>query len=519
MPTLCRICSRTNPAEAVLLSLSTELSCRAQQRLGPDRCRPERPLPRPFHFPTGEVCQNYRPSSPSTVKRIGKRPGSCSRTACWTAFLGGLGRGDLVAVATQAAAQSDPDRGRRRSAVATAVSANSGHQRQRSCQAAPVATCKLGKLKPGKDQSDFSIRLDQRGASPDCRQRDQAIAIGCRWSRRAARPTAHGAVRAGTEHIACGSSVPRLPAGKHHAHGKAGDPYHNAGSVEIARDLRGARSCRSRTACWQECPLAPAKWSQKAKNAVDATGELFFRGQGPGVVSAPTAGPTPWKASPPRAKAAVQQFLEALGLTRPADRGHGPRRPSAFRAAPGEDAAAKRAVPFRRESAHLRFRPIVGSLADRRGSRGRTAIAPSFAIEVHVPESTEQRLENAPRSARQRQPALPRARGSSTSTLQRPRHSWRTTWSLKKSPRLELHSPACVRRGVPPSANARAAAASLARQRRARLLLLLLVPAAASAAWLIFQRSDALARSVLEPYAAAPRARDLRGDRHRPGRP
>src|SRR5260370_290454 len=105
----------------------------------------------------------------------------------------------------------------------------------------------------------------------------------------------------------------RLPAGMQPRTGKLVVAT-NAGSAEIAV------TCEVPIVPFPDGVLAgcllPREVAHKAKHAVDAAGELFFEGKVQAWYRA-NGWTYPVEGEPASGKAAVQQFLEALGLTKP----------------------------------------------------------------------------------------------------------------------------------------------------------------------------------------------------------
>src|SRR5258708_36664201 len=265
MPTLCRICGRTNPGEAVYCHFDG-FFLRGAQRQGPEDVA-HAPFAQAFYFPSGEPCQNFDQLA-LTCQKHWQETWNLLKDGMLAAFLGRLGRADLVAVATQAAAQSDPDRGVD-ALLSRLPSRNLAPPR---LQAAP-RDVQLGTLKPGKDR-DFSIRLTNEGH----RLIIGSVTGDCDWLQVESAPPGQPHMVQFTQEQDLRVRVlgSHLPAGKQPRTGRLA-VLTNAGIAEIAV------TCEVPIVPFPDGVLAgcllPREVAHKAKNAVDAAGELFFEGR------------------------------------------------------------------------------------------------------------------------------------------------------------------------------------------------------------------------------------------------
>lgn len=109
MALICSRCSRVNPGEAQFCFFDG-----AQLAAGePGRFRAGRSaanFPSPFVFPSGQACHNYDQLARACIQNW-QEARNLLRQGLLGAFLGGLGRSDLAQAAQQAAGFPDPDRG------------------------------------------------------------------------------------------------------------------------------------------------------------------------------------------------------------------------------------------------------------------------------------------------------------------------------------------------------------------------------------------------------------------------
>jgi tetratricopeptide (TPR) repeat protein len=302
MPTPCRICSRINPAEANYCFFDG-VFLQGSQLLGPENVA-QTPFARPFEFPTGDSCQNFDQLA-LTCQQHWKETWELLKNQALANFLGQVGRADLIGVARHAAAEADPDRG---------VDYFLSHLPARNLaaprlQAAP-AHMKLGTLKAGQDR-DFSVRLTNEGH----RLIVGSVTSDSAWLQvEAAAPGQPHLVQFTHEQsVRVRVLGARLPAGQNARAAKL-LLESNAGSTEIAV------SCEVPIVPYPDGVLAgcrsPREVAIKAKHALKQAGELFYQGKVQAWYRS-NGWTYPVEGEPASGKAAVQQFFEALGLTKP----------------------------------------------------------------------------------------------------------------------------------------------------------------------------------------------------------
>jgi tetratricopeptide (TPR) repeat protein len=302
MPTPCRICSRINPAEANYCFFDG-VFLQGSQLLGPADVA-QTAFARPFDFPTGESCQNFDQLA-LTCQQHWKETWELLKNQSLANFLGQVGRADLIGVARHAAAEADPDRG---------VDYFLSHLPARNLaaprlQAAP-AHMKLGTLKAGQDR-DFSVRLTNEGH----RLIVGSVTSDSAWLQVEAAAPGQPHLVQFTQEQAVRVRVlgARLPAGQNARAAKL-LLESNAGSAEI--DV----SCDVPIVPYPDGVLAgcrsPREVAVKAKHALKQAGELFYQGKVQAWYRS-NGWTYPVEGEPASGKAAVQQFFEALGLTKP----------------------------------------------------------------------------------------------------------------------------------------------------------------------------------------------------------
>jgi hypothetical protein len=108
MPSPCPVCSKINPAEANYCYYDGRPLSTARQQ-GPLQVG-SLPFPTAFYFSDGQACANFNQLALACDNRW-EEARSLLAEGIWPAFFGGIGRLDLAAAAKQAAGDPDRDRG------------------------------------------------------------------------------------------------------------------------------------------------------------------------------------------------------------------------------------------------------------------------------------------------------------------------------------------------------------------------------------------------------------------------
>jgi hypothetical protein len=156
MPSQCQVCLNTNPPEALYCYFDGRL-------LASDR--PQGPLklglipfPTPFYFPDGQPCANFNQLTLTCDYRWEEARGLLL-DGIWPTFFGNMGRLDLATAAKQAAAEPDPDQGLSQLLEKLPADADC---RQPPTLALDSAEEHLGQLTPGADLG-FELVIRNQG--------------------------------------------------------------------------------------------------------------------------------------------------------------------------------------------------------------------------------------------------------------------------------------------------------------------------------------------------------------------
>src|SRR5438128_977938 len=107
MASQCPACKRINPADAYYCFYDGRLLSN-DGRQGPLQVG-SLPFPAPFCFPDGQACVNFNQLAMACDRRWDEARALLAE-GIWASFFKGIGRLDLAAAATLAAAEPDPDR-------------------------------------------------------------------------------------------------------------------------------------------------------------------------------------------------------------------------------------------------------------------------------------------------------------------------------------------------------------------------------------------------------------------------
>jgi hypothetical protein len=302
MTCFCKNCGSANPSDAIYCHWDGAF-LQGSRVFGPANLA-QAPFPEAFYFPTGEVCQNFDQFA-LVVQQRWSETWELLKCSGLEAFLSRLGRADLITAAREASAHADPDLG-----VASFLS------RLPTCSLMPPRLnvtprqTQLGKLRPGKDVA-FSLRLNNDGHGLIV----GSVTSDCPWlqveSAIPGQPHAAKFVQDRTLRVLVLGS--RLTAGAQPRLGKVAIST-NAGDVEAEV------SCEVPIIPFPEGMFAgcqsPREVALKAKQSLHEAGELFFSGTVQKWYRA-NGWVYPVEGEPASGRAAVQQFFEALGLTKP----------------------------------------------------------------------------------------------------------------------------------------------------------------------------------------------------------
>ncbi len=155
MPTTCPRCSRANPADALFcFADGAALGASGQHRALADPARAR--FPRPFVFPSGQACHSF---DELVLACFNDWKGACSllKDNSFTAFLAGLGRADLARFAREAARERDADM-----ALDGLINRLPSSVLVPPRLQADPAQLNLGTVRPGKDIT-LTLRLQNAG--------------------------------------------------------------------------------------------------------------------------------------------------------------------------------------------------------------------------------------------------------------------------------------------------------------------------------------------------------------------
>lgn len=310
MATQCPACSKVNPADAVYCYYDGRALGQGSQD-GPLKLG-TMPFPMPFSFSNGQGCSNFNQLALACDERW-EEARSLLAEGIWPTFFAAIGRLDLMAAAKQAAKEPDQDVGL--SQLLERFPADANVLRPPKL-ALPAAQEDLGTLEPGKDHK-FEVRITNQGmlvlhgtVMTDC----DWLAFGDRNSSSTSkmfqtrniftlpvRVLGHK-IRAGRKPIE-GKIVIDTNGGSIALTVRANVPVREFPKGQYANDvLAGAKS--------------PHELAVKAKANPQEAAVLFEQG----AVKAWYASngwTYPIQGTEGTGKGAVQQFFEALGLTKP----------------------------------------------------------------------------------------------------------------------------------------------------------------------------------------------------------
>ena len=156
MAKLCPACSKANPATANYCYYDgRHLSLEARE--GPLQVG-ALPLPMPFYFPDGQTCANFNQLALACDARWDEARGLLA-DGTWQSYFGAIGRLDLSAAAKQAAREPDLDVGLSQLLEKFPTDPNALRRPQLSL---PSAEENLGTLTPGTDRR-FELMISNRG--------------------------------------------------------------------------------------------------------------------------------------------------------------------------------------------------------------------------------------------------------------------------------------------------------------------------------------------------------------------
>jgi hypothetical protein len=154
MTVQCPICSRVNPSSATYCYYDgralTEVSGAARQRPG------TMPFATPFSFPDGQSCGNFDQLALACDRRWNDAR-TFLTNGIWCAFLSKIGRFDLAVAAEQAAKETDPDLG-----LSYLLERLPTDALRRPALSLLSETEDLGKLQPGADHK-FKLVISNKG--------------------------------------------------------------------------------------------------------------------------------------------------------------------------------------------------------------------------------------------------------------------------------------------------------------------------------------------------------------------
>ncbi|HEY7314628.1 MAG TPA: hypothetical protein VH643_35090 [Gemmataceae bacterium] len=156
MPIQCPTCFRVNPPNAAYCYYDgrglIEAALKGPIGLG------TRPFPMPFSFSDGQGCSNYN-QLVLACDRHWNEARAYLVNGTWKSFFGSIGRADLAALAVRSATQTDPDAGLCR--LLEGLPADAEALRPAKL-ALPCTAEELGALEPGKDHK-FELVIENQG--------------------------------------------------------------------------------------------------------------------------------------------------------------------------------------------------------------------------------------------------------------------------------------------------------------------------------------------------------------------
>ncbi len=299
---LCPACARPNPGDA-RYCYHDGIGLSGLQVDGPVNLA-QTPFPMPFYFPTGDACRNFDQLALTCQARWAET-WELLQKSMLEGFLAQMGRHDLARAAREAAAQLDPDRG-----VDHFLSRLPAHNLAPPALRVTPAQQQLGVLRPGQDLA-FDVQLTNDGhrlvsghVSSDCTwlQVEGATPEQPRVMQFAQQQTIR--VHVVGSQLAAG---PTLREGRLLVHSNGGDAVVAVSCEVPVKPFPDGALAGCRT---------PREVARQAKHFPDEAAVLFAAGQ----VEAwyrDNGWTYPVEGSPATGKAAVQQFFEALGLTKP----------------------------------------------------------------------------------------------------------------------------------------------------------------------------------------------------------
>ncbi len=309
MASPCPACSKLNPADACYCYYDGRPLAKDRQA-GPLHVG-AMPFPIPFCFADGQACANFNQLALACDERWDEARGLLA-AGYWPTFFGGIGRLDLVAAAKRAAAEADPDLGL--SQLLEKLPADPDALRPPKAAVEP-ADQYLGLLTPGTDRT-FELTIINQGMLV----LRGMIVVNCEWlvlDERGA-PTQKMFQTRNMCTIKVRVLGGKLRAGLQSLQGEIViDTNGGAVTIPVRADVpirpfpKGAYANDSLAGA-----LSPHEIAVKAKEHPQDAAVLFEHG----AVKAwyENNGWTyPIEGSEGSGKGAVQQFFEALGLTRP----------------------------------------------------------------------------------------------------------------------------------------------------------------------------------------------------------
>ncbi len=298
----CKQCSQANPSDASYCYFDGS-SLLSSQVHGPLDLA-QAPFPQPFNFPTGEACRNFDQLA-LTCQAQWHATKELLRSGAFEAFLGRIGRADLMRVVMQAAAQADADRG-----VDYFVARLPNRNLMPPRLHVAPAQQHLGTLRPGQDRQ-FMLTLTNHGH----RLIAGNVSSDCAWLQvEGATPDQPRLIQFPHEQ----TIVVRIVGSKLAASLK---PLQ--GNIVVSTDagtIEVPVACEVPVRPFPEGVLkdcrTPRKLAHKAKHHPEEAATLFFDGKVKAWYAS-NGWTYPVEGEPASGTAAVQQFFEALGLTRP----------------------------------------------------------------------------------------------------------------------------------------------------------------------------------------------------------
>jgi hypothetical protein len=302
MAVLCKRCGQASPADASYCHFDGAALLGSQVH-GPLNLA-QAPFQEPFHFPTGEVCQNFDQLG-LTCQLRWQETQDLLRNGVLEAFLGRMGRADLMRAASEAAALADVDRG-----VEHFLSRLPAKNLMAPRLHVEPAALQLGTLTPGQDRQ-FTLKLTNHGH----RLIAGSISADVPWLQiEGATPESPRLVQFPHEQaIVVRVAGNKLAAAQKPLEGKV-IACTDAGTCEVA--VHCEVPVRPFPEGIMQGCLTPRDLAHKAKHFPDEAAVLFFNGAVKAWYAA-NGWTYPVEGEPASGKAAVQQFFEALGLTRP----------------------------------------------------------------------------------------------------------------------------------------------------------------------------------------------------------